>query len=235
MNPHIRTLLLIQDIDNEAVRVRHEMERYEASERSRRTERERAQERQAAARAHRLEVEKRIRELDLQTRGWRDSLGKFSAQQNRVKTQKEYDALDHEIAETQAKLSQADETGLALLDEEELLDTELAAQGAGLAELERDGQEETKRVEERVREKRAFLERLTEKRASLVPNVDPAILHRFDQLCLRFPGVAVVPIENDICGGCNMNVVKHIKQAAQHDAGPLAECTSCRRILYVPE
>lgn len=235
MNPHIRMLLLIQDMDNEVVRVRHEIERYEASERNRRSEVERARERQAAARARRLDLEKRIRELDLQTREWRDSLGKFAVQQNRVKTQKEYDALEHETRETQSKISQTDETGLALVDEEELLDAELAAHETDLATLERDCLEETKRVEDRLREKRAFLERLTEKRASLVGGVDPAIWHRFDQLCQRFPGEAVVPIEDDICGGCNMNVVKHVKQAAQHDEGPLAECTSCRRILYVPQ
>ena len=235
MNPQIRTLLLIQDMDNEAGRVRHEMERYEASMRSRRTELEREHERLTVARAHRLEVEKRIRELDLQTREWHDSVGKFTVQQNRVKTQKEYDTFAHQIADVQRKISQTEEEGLVLVDEEERLDVELAASAREIAALEADGKTEIERIEARLAEKRAFLERLAEKRAATMAAIDPAVWHRFEQLSQRFPGTAIVPIDHDNCGGCSMNVVKHVKQAALHDAGPLAECTSCRRMLYVPE
>lgn len=231
----VQDLLDIQEIDVETAKCRGQLGRYEGSRKSRRAEVERIRVQVAETGSHILQLEKQVREADREVLGWRESLDKFSGQQARVKTQKEYDALTHEMAETERKISDADERGMGFLEEEERLTTRLGQLERDLAKKSEECEQELARIDEREAATLALVEGWAERRRAVVARLDPTHLHRYEQLCERIPGTAIVPVVDGNCGGCFMRVILHRIQVAGRDAEAPVECTSCHRFLYLPD
>ena len=158
MHPAIEALLAIQEIDAEILRVRTTQVRYAKSRDVREGEVQRARAKAEEVRSHVGDLEKRVREAERQVAEWRENLKKFLAQQAAVKTQKEYDALTHEIEETEQHISQADEQGIAFLEKEDDLAQRLGQLESDLADRERELEDELARIREREVEQAATIE-----------------------------------------------------------------------------
>jgi predicted nucleic acid-binding Zn-ribbon protein len=164
---------------------------------------------------------------------WRENLRKFTAQQFKVKNQKEYDALTVQIEELQQKISDADEKGLADLEQEEVLTRKRTQLEEHLAAEETECRAEFQRIDLGRGENLALVEKLREERARLAQQVDPAFLQRYERIRERFPGDCVVALRDGNCSGCHMRVVLHTIQASSQSG--LVVCNSCHRFLYIPE
>lgn len=230
----VQTILSLQAAENEITKVEAVIRRYGEARPVCQARLGRARQKVEAGKTEVRALEKQIRETERQVAEWRENLKKFTAQQFKVKNQKEYDALTTLIEETHQKISDADEQGLTYLEQEEVLAGKLAQLEAHLESEERECQEELERIDRGVAENSALLEKLRGGRAILAQGVDPAFLQRYERIRERFPGDCVVPLRDGNCSGCNMKVVLHTIQASSQGGG-LTVCNSCHRFLYIPD
>jgi len=233
MQAEIGKLLQLQEVDAEILKTRKELERYPTLRKARADEASALRKKLDEARHNRVQLEKRIHESEVNVAKWREDLVRFAAQQARVKTQKEFDALSHEIAETQQRISAEDDKGLEFVTEEEQLDAEIARLQTHLAERSAECEKEIARLQEREMEKTAFLNSLLEQRAKAADRIEANLLKRYERLAGIFPGGTLVPVLEGNCGGCNMRVLPRTLQDIQRGES-LTECASCHRFLYIP-
>jgi predicted nucleic acid-binding Zn-ribbon protein len=234
LREEIRTILSLQETENEMAKVEAVIRRYEEARPICQTRLARARQKVEESKTALRTLEKQIRETERQVTEWRENLRKFTAQQFKVKNQKEYDALTAQIEETQQKISDADEKGLAYLEQEETLARKLTQLEEHLASEERDCRTELQRIDLGVSENSALLEKLRGGRAVLAAQVDPVFLQRYERMRERFPGDCVVALRDGNCSGCHMRVVLHTIQTSSQGGG-LTVCNSCHRLLYVPD
>jgi uncharacterized protein len=232
MQSEITKLLQLQELDAETLKTRKELERYPALRKARRDEVAALSKKLDEAKHNRVELEKRIHESEVNVAKWREDLVRFAAQQERVKSQKEYDALSHEIGETGQRISAEDEKGLEFVTEEERLDTEIAQLQKHLEERNAECEKEMARLDEREKEKAAYLDSLAQQRDKAVAKIAEDFLKRYERLAGVYPGNALVPVQEGNCGGCNMRVLARTLQDVQR-SDSLVECTSCHRFLYI--
>lgn len=85
-------------------------------------------------------------------------------------------------------------------------------------------------------EKAAVLEQAKQKKAErdeYAKTVPPALLAKYDVILEKGDGIAIVPMENSTCGGCNMKM-SPAKANDVKKAKDMVLCDNCSRILYVP-
>ncbi len=235
MNETIRSLLDVQSIDAELSNIERDLNRYKENLKGRAKEVTRLEQNAEKAENAIRDLELRVRESEAQVEAWRAEIEKFNKQIMNVKNSKEYEALQQEILEREKLISDADDKGIAFLEEEEHLQSELGKVKENLEIRSEEYQKEKQRVTERVKELEELAETLRQQRPIALDKVDPVLKSRYDNLAGRFPGQALVPIEGDNCGGCHMNVVKATIQKAATNGGTLVECTSCRRFMYLTD
>jgi len=76
-------------------------------------------------------------------------------------------------------------------------------------------------------------DRLTGQIAELEGQLDEASLKNFSRLMQNRAGRAVVPMENNVCTGCNTKL--RMPLIYQLKAKGSVTCESCQRILYLPQ
>ncbi|HUT24764.1 MAG TPA: C4-type zinc ribbon domain-containing protein [Sumerlaeia bacterium] len=232
MNPKLKALLQVQEADAEIHRIQRELERYPSLRRTREGDVERARKQIEEAREAMKGLERRVRQTEAEVREWREALRRFAAQQASVKTQKEYEALTHEMAETERKISEADEQGLAYVEEEERLSERLADLERNLETRGSACEQESQRLAEREAEKSALLAEFQAKRRQMAEQVDRDLLHQYERLREHHLENYVVPIVDENCGGCHMRILpRRLQEISRPDA--IVRCDSCHRFLYV--
>ncbi len=234
LREEIQTILSLQTAENEILKVESVVKRYTEARPVCQARLQRARQKVEECKTSVRALEKQVRETERQVTEWRENLRKFTAQQFKVKNQKEYDALTAQIEEIQQKISDADEKGLAYLEQEEALALKLTQLEEHLVSEESDCQAELQRIDLGLAENTTLLEKLRGARAVLAERVDPAFLQRYERMRDRFPGDCVVALRDGNCSGCHMRVVLHTIQASSQGGG-LSVCNSCHRLLYVPD
>ncbi|MCE5229872.1 hypothetical protein LLG95_09780 [bacterium] len=179
------------------------------------------------ARQERRHAEKEVASL-------RQQISKYIDQQAQVKTNKEYQAMSHEIEQLQGRIDEWDTVGLEKLEIEDTCQRELEKMKAAMQTQRAEQEAQSKRIEELTREKKAFIEKLAVDRERLFEQLPDPFRDDYEILQDRFPGTACMPIEGEQCSGCNWHLVLQTRQAAKTGGEP-ARCEHCRRFLYSPE
>jgi predicted nucleic acid-binding Zn-ribbon protein len=184
------------------------------------------------------EAHGRVRELELERNRLEQEIAsaeeqarKYRGQQIQVKKNDEYQALTHEIAGTEAKISELEEKEIQTLYD---LDAE---------------REKTAAVEKTQNEEITFLEnqlvKLTEKDGNLkielerskemveaarkeVPTKSTRV---YDRLAKVLPLPVIVPLRSQKCSGCHLRVSAGV-DAEVRGGGQMTACDNCTRILY---
>lgn len=180
-----------------------------------------------AARHERRKAEKEVQTLQ-------DQIKKYVSQQSAVKTNKEYQAITHEIDQLRVKIDTWETIGLEKLEiEDECLGRKKAA-ATQLAALEAEHATERRRIEEQMMEKQERIERLTAERQRRFDAIPEEWKELYELLNTRHPGTACVPLEGENCGGCHWTLVPQTRQLVRVGE-ELVRCEHCRRFLYAKE
>lgn len=183
-----------------------------------------------AARRAVTEVELRRKELESTLRGLEDQIRRYKSQQLLVKKNDEYQALTHEIEQTEAKIGAAEESEIRLLYEldtererakatEIRLNQEIAAENAQLA-----------RIAERERQVGADLAGARSEVEHARTSVPAELLPRYDRLAKSIGLPVVVSLHDQKCGGCHLKVSAGVASEARKGAEIVA-CDNCTRII----
>ena len=76
-------------------------------------------------------------------------------------------------------------------------------------------------------------ERLGERIGELEAMLEPQVLEKFNRLMLNRNGRAVVPMERDVCTGCNTRLRTPLVYKLRAEGS--VNCESCQRILYIEQ
>ncbi|RME69731.1 MAG: hypothetical protein D6781_07975 [Verrucomicrobia bacterium] len=185
-----------------------------------------------AARDRVNEVELRRKALEQTLASLEDQLQRFKGQQLMVKKNDEYQALTHEIEQTEAKISETEESEIEALYEVDSVKAEVAEiEKARLAEIAAE-EEQLKRIDEREANLKAALEQACREVEEARKPVDPALLRRYDQLAKTIGLPVIVPLSGQKCGGCHLKVSAGVDSEARKGT-EIVTCDNCTRILFI--
>ena len=173
------------------------------------------------------------RKMELEVKALREKIDKYVAQQNQVKTNKEYEAITHEIDGVKAKIDEMDLAGIEALENEDAGEKEKAQAESDLKALIEKHAGERERIDGRKSEKQSILDELNIERARRIETLQDDVQEIYQLLNDRYPGQAMAKIPADACEGCGMKLTKHVVQDVKR-ATSLIRCEGCMRILYDP-
>ncbi|MBT5873409.1 MAG: hypothetical protein HOH43_08310 [Candidatus Latescibacteria bacterium] len=235
MQESLQTLFQLQVIDHEV----HELERLKTSIPGKINELTGALSdandmlKERESRLEELERDNRQHERDTETNN--DQIAKYQEQLHSVKTNKEYDALQHEIQAQKLQVKAHEDGSLELMAELESLTEELDQLRIDVASQEERINEESKELKDQLAGVDEDVLVKKDERLRVQMRVEKRVLTAYDRIRKGNKGSkggAVVPLKKGACGGCfhtmPLQQVAEIKQMKR-----LVICEICGRILVV--
>jgi len=185
----------------------------------------------ADERFHKSREIRRKSELDVKAE--KDKIGRYMVQQNQVKSNKEYEALTHEVNTCKARIDELDFAGIEALEVEEKSEAEKKQLEVALEKLLAEHKTERERIAAQTESKKASLTTVESQRETKFEALDEEFREMYGLLNDRYPGAALSEISDGHCKGCGMSLNKHVIQDIQK-AEKMIRCESCMRILYDP-
>jgi predicted nucleic acid-binding Zn-ribbon protein len=231
MSPDLLHLIQLQDLDLEVDRLRRriaEMPAAVVALDERLAERVAAvaaiKQRMEASQASRREIEKELAAVQ-------GRLSKYKGQLMEVKTNKEYQAMQHEIQAAEQGVRAQEDKLLDQMEEAERLGSELKTAEADLKAAQGDVARDKSQLEgEQVAIDRELQQKTTE-RGGITAKLSAAALALFEQVAGRRKGVALSEARAGSCTQCHVRLRPQIfNEVRRMDA--LIQCDNCSRILY---
>ena len=172
------------------------------------------------------------RNLEKDVAVYQGRLTKFKDQLSLVKTNKEYQAMQHEIATAQSDLGGVEEKVLELMLEADTITADVKRAEAALTTRQKEIDAEKKELTEELASVEISLKEASEARAELVKGLDARLMAIFAQVARVRKGVAISTATRDgLCAACHVRLRPFVfQQVRQNDA--IIQCESCQRILY---
>ena len=159
-------------------------------------------------------------------------LSKFKDQQSAVKTNREYQALGHEIEMAQNELAAVEEKVLERMMEADTIAVDIKAAEAAFATRKQEIDAQKKTLADELAAAEAALEQATDTRIGLVKEIEPRLLATFEQVAKARKGIAVTTATRDgLCSVCHVRLRPQVFQQVRHNDS-IVQCDSCHRILY---
>jgi uncharacterized protein len=172
------------------------------------------------------------RDLEKDVAVYQGRLTKFKDQLSLVKTNKEYQAMQHEIATAQSDLGAVEEKVLERMLEADTIAADVKRLEAVLATRQKEIDAEKKELTEELASVETSLKEASEARADVVKGLDARLMAIFQQVARVRKGVAISTATRDgLCSACHVRLRPFVfQQIRQNDA--IIQCESCQRILY---
>ena len=172
------------------------------------------------------------RELDLKE--FEEKIEKFRGQLRTTKTNKEYSAMQHEIATFEADKSVIEDEILERMTTLDEIEKEHASLQEEVKRAEAEHQKEIRRVEAEVAKLRKELEQIEARRPPAAERVGPELLLEYERILARRGASAMAAVVDGSCQGCFMRLTLQ-RLADLRKGAAIITCNSCGRILYLAE
>ncbi len=231
MNSDLQHLIELQDLELTAERLRHriaDVPNAQAALDARIEQRTGAvaavKERANANAAARREIEKELAVVQ-------GRLSKFKDQLMAVKTNKEYQAMQHEIATAEQGVREHEDRLLERMEETDTLTAELKTATSALTAEQDDVAKAKASLEQERAAWQRELQELDTRRAAVSGRLSPAALKLFEHVARHRKGVALSEARDGGCTQCHVRLRPQVfNEVRRNDA--LHQCESCSRILY---
>ena len=171
------------------------------------------------------------REIEKEVAAVQTRLSKYKDQLMEVKTNKEYQAMQHEIASAQDGVRAHEDRILERMEEGETLQRELKAAEADLKRQQAEiaaGQtvlgEEAEGLETRIAQ-------TTAARSDLAKQISAPALGLFEHVSRQRRGQALAEARDGVCTVCHVRLRPQVYNEVRRNES-LIQCESCLRILY---
>ena len=159
-------------------------------------------------------------------------LTKFKDQLAAVKTNREYQAMQHEIETAQRDLGVAEEKVLERMMEADGLAGDIKQAEASFAANRKEIEAEKTLLHDELASVETSLKTASEARAALMQNLEPRLVATFEQVARVRKGVAVTTATRDgLCSVCHVRLRPQVFQLVRQNDS-IIQCDSCQRILY---
>ena len=231
MHPDLQHLIQLQDLDLAADRARRRIAELPAAQQAldarvadKTAQVTRIKERIAAGQAARREVEKELAVVQ-------GRLSKYKGQLMEVKTNKEYQAMQKEMATAEHDVRAHEDTLLEHMEQAETLAAELKGTEAALKAEQAVVARDHKVLEAESAEIEQELVRLTAARTEVIATLSRDVLALFERVAHGRKGVAVAEARDGLCTVCHVRLRPQVFNEVRRNDG-LHQCDSCTRILY---
>ena len=232
MSPDLDRLIKLQHLDNQIADARQRI----AAHPQRLAD---ADARLNEAKAHVDAAKKRLAEnheakraLEKEAAVYQGRLSKFKDQQAAVKTNREYQALGHEIETAQHELAAVEEQEIERMVEADGLTADVKQAEAELAARQKAIDQEKKELTAELQQVEGSLSDATTARATLIKELEPRLTTLFEMVARARRGLAVSMATRDgLCSQCHVRLRPHVFQQVRAN-DQIIQCDSCQRILY---
>jgi predicted nucleic acid-binding Zn-ribbon protein len=169
-------------------------------------------------------------ELDIET--LREKIDKLRRQQNEIKTNKEYQAMEHEIKEIEANISKLEDQELLAMEKADTLKAEISKQKEIISQTEKEVKTSLSTLEQHSKNLQQRIEELQNIRKNAAAEIPAPWLQRYEIIFKNRKNIAVVKIEDGICGGCHMRLPPSVVNDASKQT-EMVTCNYCGRLLYI--
>ncbi len=231
MEKSIDRLAALQDVD---CQLREKSELLQALEREVAEEENQLllqRERTRVAQAERDALDARRRELETHLEDEELKMKDRRMRLNRVRNEKELQALRREIEVGKEANQQTEEELLRIFESLEGLNATAREAEDVLRKLETEGAQKVAERETRMSGLRTELEGQREARNRMAATLDTGLRQKYEQIFERRGGTAVVEVRNGTCLGCHMNLPPQFFNELQRTR-EVRLCPSCHRILF---
>jgi len=232
MNDALSALLAVQKIDSKIRTYQGRIDRLNAQrakiEKTIAEEEESLNKKQAAFDELRKAGQERSAEaddLDSQIREYEERL------EGGLLSFKEMESFRTQIATSKQKMEAAEEEAIELLNKTEEEAEKMKKQEASFNQWKSRIEEELHEIEEDLTLNQQKLEAEREKRESMLKNVDPVYLEKYN-LLLKIVEDPIAPIRDGMCNGCHVILSTTTLEKARMAEG-IVTCENCNRLIYI--
>ena len=180
------------------------------------------------------DLNKERRRLEMELMGVESKIQKYQGQLAEVKTNKEYQAMLHEIEACRQERARLDEKILLDMEEAEKGSTAAQALEEKLKERRRATEQGKQALQSRLAEHQKERAGLEKERDALQAVIPGSWLDPFLKVARQRRGLALVAVRGELCGGCHVRVMPKLIQEVRRSTGLIA-CDSCKRWMSVPD
>ena len=172
------------------------------------------------------------RTLEKEVAMYQGRLSKFRDQQSAVKTNKEYQALGHEIETAQRELGTVEEKVIEQMVDADTIGADVKQAEIAFAARQKEIEGEKKSLAGEIAKAEAELADAQQARDALVKDIDPKLLDMFEHIARVRKGQAICTATRDgLCSMCHVRLRPHVFQQVRAN-DQIIQCDSCQRILY---
>jgi len=166
-------------------------------------------------------------------RGIDEEIKKFNIQLNTTRNNKEYSAVQTEIAGKKADSSRIEDQVLALMAEIEDVEHQIREVETNVAQVQRERDEEAKGVEKDLKDLDGRIAARQATRATLAASVDEGLLTEYERIASKKGASALAAVVSNTCQGCFMQLPPQFGNVLR-GGRQVVRCPSCGRLLYLP-
>ncbi len=234
LKEQLRQLCELQKIDSRAYALRNEKDALPAKIKAIEAAFEEKKRHLAELEKASLDVQKQRKDRELELAANEESRKKLQTQLYALKTNKEYQTMLQQIADTKADASVIEDKILVLFDDADRVRKELEQEKSRLQGEEKLMSEDTGKILSREKEISGQLAELDAQRQRMLPDIDKKLFSRYERILSSRDGLAIVGVQNNSCMGCNMFVPPQVINLIRGYESPVT-CEVCNRILFIDD
>lgn len=175
------------------------------------------------------------RELEKEAAVAQQRVSKYKEQLMQAKDNKQFHALQHEIATFSAEVERIEGIELERMLESDERGAVVKAAEAKLAADKKSAAAEKAAIEADAATVKTTLATLLSERAELVKTIEPRLLATFEQVAKGRKGIGIARAVDGLCQACRVRLRPHLYNQLRV-GDQIIQCESCVRILYwIPE
>jgi len=177
------------------------------------------------------DIQLKLKEKELELSQKEMQIKKLDGQLSQVKTNKEYGALQQEVASLKADNSVLEEGIIHMLDEVDAAKEETRKEKEKLASVTKSFQDRDNEMAGQEKALQGRLADLKKQREEAVAKLPPELGELYSRIALKKQGLALATVNGEVCAACQMKLrpqlINEVRLGEQ-----IIVCENCSRILY---
>lgn len=231
MLPDLERLIGLQQLDDFVERARRTIAEHPGRVQALDDRLNAARDHVAAARQRTTDGQTARRALEKDLASVQARLSKFKDQLMEVKTNREYQAMQHEIEAAQQEVRGVEDRILERMVEADDLAVSIKEAERAQAEAQKEVAGERRKMEADIARLQEELQRSGGQRDRILAELSPPVLAIYQTVAAKRRGVAVAEARSGICTICQVRLRPQVyNDILRNDT--IIQCDSCQRILY---
>ena len=231
VNPDIQHLIRLQQLDSQIESARRRIAEIPAVQDALATRLEQATAAVAAVKERLAVSQQERKKIEAEVAGIQTRLSKYKGQLLELKTNKEYQTMQHEIATAEEAIRSHEDRILERMEEAENLTRDLKAAEADLKTQQTAIATERSALAAEATALQRTVDETSAQRGTVARELSPDALRLFEHVSRQRKGLAVAEARDGSCSVCHVRMRPQMYNEVRRGEN-LIQCESCLRILF---